>query len=71
MALLGSLVVFLVFGANVVLGSFAGAPFLTDVQEMLTLLVSSVLFVIAILKREAVARQAAASQGPKGGEDIG
>ncbi len=53
MFLIGSLIVFAVFFVNVALGAFAGAAFLTDVGEMLVLFLASVLFVVAILKKEA------------------
>ncbi len=48
-----SFIVFVVFFLNVALGAFADAAFLGDVGEMLVLAVASVLFVVAILKREA------------------
>lgn len=45
--------VFAVFFANVALGAFGNGGFLNDVGEMLVLFAASVLFVAAILKREA------------------
>ncbi|WP_170337152.1 hypothetical protein [Ruegeria arenilitoris] len=45
--------VFAVFFANVALGAFGGGAFLGDVGEMLVLFAASILFVAAILKREA------------------
>ena len=53
MFLIGSFIVFAVFFVNVALGAFADASFLGDVGEMLVLSVASVLFVVAILKKEA------------------
>lgn len=53
MFLAASAVVFAVFFANVVLGAFAGTAFLSDVGEMLVLFAATILFVAAILKREA------------------
>lgn len=55
MFLAASIVVFAIYFANVALGAFANSAFLGDVGEMLVLLVASILFVIAILKREAAA----------------
>lgn len=48
-----SFAVFAVFFVNVALGAFADSAFLGDLEEMLVLAVASVLFVIAILKKEA------------------
>lgn len=53
MFLAASIAVFLVYFANVTLGAFAGRAFLGDVGEMLALLAASILFVVAILKKEA------------------
>lgn len=53
MFLVSSFIVFFVFFANVALGAFADSAFLGDVGEMLVLLFASVLFVVAILKKEA------------------
>lgn len=53
MFLVSSIAVFAVFFANVAFGAFAGRAFLGDVGEMLVLFVAAILFVIAILKREA------------------
>ncbi|MBW4709173.1 hypothetical protein KX928_15380 [Roseobacter sp. YSTF-M11] len=53
MFLAASIVVFVIYFANVVLGAFAGSAFLGDVGEMLVLFVAAILFVVAILKREA------------------
>lgn len=53
MFLIASIVVFAVYFANVVMGAFANSAFLGDVSEMLVLFAASILFVVAILKREA------------------
>ena len=53
MFLYGSFIVFAVFFLNVALGAFADAAFLGDVGEMLVLFFASILFVVAILKKEA------------------
>jgi hypothetical protein len=53
MFLAASVVVFAIYFANVALGAFANSAFLSDVGEMLVLLAASVLFVVAILKKEA------------------
>lgn len=53
MFLFAAVAVFAVFFANVALGAFGGGGFLSDVGEMLVLFAASVLFVAAILKREA------------------
>lgn len=53
MVLAASVVVFAIYFANVALGAFAGSAFLGDVGEMLVLFAASILFVVAILKKEA------------------
>ncbi|MBD3662349.1 hypothetical protein [Sulfitobacter aestuariivivens] len=53
MFLISSFIVFAVFFLNVALGAFANSAFLGDVGEMLVLFLASVLFVVAILKKEA------------------
>ncbi len=53
MFLVISFIVFAVFFLNVALGAFADSAFLGDVGEMLVLFSASVLFVVAILKKEA------------------
>ncbi|MDU8911586.1 hypothetical protein [Aestuariicoccus sp. MJ-SS9] len=68
MALIGAIIFFVIFAANVALGSATGEPFLSDIGEMLVLMVAAVLFVVAILKKEADHK--AAQQNPKGGQDI-
>jgi len=53
MYLTASVIVFAIYFANVALGAFAGSAFLGDVGEMLVLFAASILFVVAILKKEA------------------
>ena len=53
MFLISSFVVFAIFFLNVALGAFADSAFLGDVGEMLVLFFATVLFVVAILKKEA------------------
>jgi len=51
--LISSFIVFAVFFVNVALGAFADSAFLGDVGEMLVLSLASVIFVVAILRKEA------------------
>lgn len=53
MFLISSFIVFAVFFVNVALGAFADSAFLGDVGEMLVLSLASVIFVVAILRKEA------------------
>lgn len=53
MFLAASVIVFAIYFGNVALGAFSGAAFLGDVGEMLVLFGAAILFVIAILKKEA------------------
>lgn len=53
MFLIASAAVFAVYFANVVMGAFWSNSFLGDVGEMLVLFAATILFVIAILGREA------------------
>ena len=53
MFLAASIAVFAIYFANVALGAFASSAVLGDVGEMLVLFVASILFVVAILKKEA------------------
>ena len=53
MFLVASLIVFVIYFANVALGAFANAAFLGDVGEMMVLFLASILFVVAILQKEA------------------
>lgn len=55
-ALVAALIVFVGFFGNVAAGAAGVGIYLGDVAEMLTLLVSAVLFVIGVLMREAAAR---------------
>ena len=57
MPLWGAIILFIVFAANVGLGSFADAAFLGDVGEMLLLFAVAILFVIAILQKEAASKK--------------
>lgn len=53
MFLIGAVIVFSAFFLNVALGAFADAAVLGDVGEMLVLSCATVLFVVAILRKEA------------------
>lgn len=53
MALLVSGILFGLFVLNVLSGALMSQVYLSDVQEMLLLFVASIVFVAAILKREA------------------
>lgn len=53
MFLTASIAVFVVYFTNVALGAFAGNAFLGDVGEMLVLFAAAILFVVAILQKEA------------------
>ncbi|WP_170789284.1 hypothetical protein [Ruegeria lacuscaerulensis] len=53
MFLTASVIVFVIYFANVAMGAFAGGAFLGDVGEMMVLFAASILFVVAILKKEA------------------
>ena len=53
MFLAASAVVFAAYFTNVAMGAFAGSTLLSDVGEMLVLFVASILFVVAILQKEA------------------
>lgn len=53
MFLYASLIVFVVYFANVASGAFWDRIFFGDVGEMLILFAASILFVVAILKKEA------------------
>lgn len=57
MPLIGAIILFGVFVVNVALGASSNSAFLTDVQEMMVLLAVAVLFVIAILQKEAAAKE--------------
>lgn len=57
MPLYGAIILLVIFAVNLGLGSAANAAFLNDVGEMLLLSAVAVLFVIAILKKEAAAKK--------------
>ena len=57
MLLVAPILVFGVFASNVVIGSVTRAPFLNDVSEMLVLLAAAILFIAAILKKEAESKE--------------
>lgn len=57
MFLAASIVVFVIYFANVALGAFANAAVLGDVAEMLVLFSASILFVVAILQSEAAKKK--------------
>lgn len=57
MQLLLSMLLFAVFSVNVGLGSYFNSAFLNDIGEMLVLSGAAVLFVFAILKKEADAKK--------------
>ncbi|MCT8159495.1 hypothetical protein [Pseudoruegeria sp. SHC-113] len=52
MILLLAAAIFAIYLANVLLGAFGGAQFMSDVGEMLTLFAATIVFVIEILRRE-------------------
>ncbi|WP_419909938.1 hypothetical protein [Hoeflea sp.] len=56
MTLLASVALFVIFFANVLVGAVTGSPIFGDVAEMLVLFAASILFVAAILRSEADAR---------------
>lgn len=64
-ALLGALVCFVVFFANVALGAAGLQVLLGDVAEMLTLFASAILFVVGVLAREAAESGLHEQQGPQ------
>lgn len=53
MPLYASLIVFVIYFANVAMGAFGGQTFLGDVGEMLVLFAASILFVVGISQEEA------------------
>ncbi len=53
MFLAAAVIVFGLYFANVALGAFTGGAVLGDTGEMLVLLTATILFVVAILKKEA------------------
>ncbi len=61
--LLASLVMFVIFFANVTVGAAGGTVFLGDVAEMLTLFASALLFVAGVLMRERWAKDTTGRNG--------
>lgn len=57
MPLYGAIILFVIFAVNVGLGSALNAAFLNDIGEMLLLSGVALLFVIAIIKKEADAKK--------------
>ena len=53
MFMFASLIVFLVYFANVASGAFLDRVYFGDVGEMLVLFAATILFVVAILQKEA------------------
>ena len=60
MFLAASIIVFAIYFANVTMGAFGSGVFLGDVWEMLVLFAAAILFVVAILIREADRKKRAA-----------
>ncbi len=56
MPLIGAAVLFALFSVNVAMGAFFGGSFLGDIGELLVLLATTILFVIAIIQKEAAAK---------------
>ena len=52
-----ALLLFAIFGSNVILGSMGMGGFLGDVSEMLILLAASITFVAAILQKETAEKE--------------
>ena len=57
MPLIGAFILLVIFAVNAGLGSASNSAFLSDVHEMLVLIGVAVLFVVAILKKEADAKK--------------
>lgn len=57
MPLIGAIILFAVFALNVGLGAFTGSAFMSDIAEMLVLIGTAVLFVVAIIQKEAAAKK--------------
>ncbi len=60
-----SIILLVVFVINVSLGAASNSAFLSDVGEMLVLLGAAISFVVAILKREAAAKETAGKKAAK------
>ncbi len=52
MSLIASVIIFVLYFANVSLGAYTGKAVLGDVGEMLMLFVATIFFVLAIVKKE-------------------
>ena len=57
MALTIAIILFVIFGSNVVWGAMTASPVLSDVLEMLVLFAASIAFVVSILQIEKRAAQ--------------
>jgi hypothetical protein len=57
MFMIASLIVFLIYFANVASGALLGLIYLGDVGEMLVLFAATILFVVAILQKEAARKK--------------
>lgn len=68
-ALLGSLVLVAVFGANIASGKINNELFMSDVGEALTLFVASILFVIGVVRREDAEKKADQNQNGRSNDD--
>ncbi|MSU88515.1 hypothetical protein GE300_02640 [Rhodobacteraceae bacterium 2CG4] len=69
MTLSAAVLLFLAFFGNVAAGALGAGVVLGDVAEMLMLFVSSILFVIGVLAREALAGMAP-QEGPSDREEF-
>jgi len=58
-----AVVLFLIFGSNVVLGSMGSPQFLGDLGELLLVISAVIFFVIAIIQREFKEKVSADSDG--------
>ena len=57
MPLIGAIILFAVFALNVGMGAMTGTAFMGDIAEMLVLIGTAILFVVAIIQREAAAKK--------------
>ena len=57
LTLAAAAILFVIFFSNVSWGALGYKPWLNDIQEMLTLLASSILFAVSVLQMEADASQ--------------
>ncbi|GMG85145.1 hypothetical protein LNKW23_43610 [Paralimibaculum aggregatum] len=67
-ALAGAAVMFLIFFGNISMGAAGHTTFLGDVAEMLTLFVSTMLFVVGVLALEAVRKTREADEDSSSGD---